>query len=224
MNKSNHSAIHMEGRRLNGLFAFLLFCTIAVTPARAQLQVALRTGLNMSDTKLRNLPQTTVGDLFSLNGQDGYFIGPVLHIPLPVTSLGIEVGALYDVRRTEINTKDISLKSIVIPANARFDIKLLSFLGAYLSAGPELSFNIGHTGFTWTDSQQIRNTFRVQSSSFGFNAGAGLRFSNMECGAVYHIPVGRTADLISLSETMNQIYEVRSATTNTWQIVLTWYF
>lgn len=218
-------SIHrFRGNRLKSVTTFLLFCLFAAVPARGQLAVGLRTGLNISQTTLSNLPQTTVGDLFSVDRLDGFFVGPLLRIPMPVSHLGLEVALLYDQHKTEINEKTINQQSLVVPVNGRFDVSVFDFLGAYVAAGPQLSFNVGREDFTWTDSQQMRNTFRIQSSSFGFNVGGGIRFDDLEAGVVYQIPLGRAADLISLSDTMDRIYEVRSATTNTWQIALTYYF
>lgn len=205
--------------------AFLLFCLFALQPVRGQVDFGVRAGLNMSETTLEGISHTTVGDLFKMERHDGYFIGPVLRVGLPVSCLGIDVAALYDVRKTEISGKQISMRSVVVPVNARLDLPLLRELfGVYLTAGPQLSFNIGHEGFSWTDVNSVQNTFRVQSSNFGFNAGAGVRVFQLEVGVIYHMPIGRTADLVSLSQTAQQIYEIRSANTNNWQINLAWYF
>lgn len=207
-----------------GLLAVILMLMMAATPATAQVDFGIKAGINMSETSIKDVPQTTFGQLFEIGKDDGFFVGPVLKLSLPIPHLGIDVGAYYDLRRTDINDKEINMQSIVVPANLRFDVSVLGVLGIYLAAGPQLSFSIGNEDYDWTDAQQVRNTFRVQASSFAFNLGGGIRISDLEVGAVYQIPVGRTADIISLADAAERIYEVRSATTNTWQLTLGWYF
>jgi len=202
----------------------LLFHLFILSPASAQVGFGIKTGINMSETTIKDVPQTTFGQLYEIGKNDGFFAGPFVKIPLPMPHLGIDVGAFYDLRRTEINGKDIKMSSVVVPANIRFDVSVLGAFGIYLAAGPQLTFAVGNEDYTWTDAQQMLNTFRVQASSFGFNLGGGIRIADIEVGAVYQIPVGRTADIISLTDAAERIYEVRSATTNNWQLTLGWYF
>ena len=206
------------------LFYFISFLSFSFSPASAQLAFGVKGGLNMCETSIKDVPQNTFGDLFDIGRHEGFFIGPILKIPLPMPHLGIDVAACYDLRRTKINGKDIDQQSIVVPANLRFDVSVLGTLGIYFATGPQLSFAVGNEDYTWTDTQQMRNTFRMQASSFAFNVGCGIRSANLEVGAVYQIPIGRTADVISLSNTVERIFEVRSATTNTWQMVFSVYF
>ena len=179
----------------------------------------------MSQTDVSSLSGTNLNELFHVARRDGFFAGPTLFISLPISGLGVDVSALYDMRKVEIDGKNINQQQVAVPANMRFDLDLLPGLfGAYFAAGPQVSFNIGHEGFSWTDREAVRHTFRLQSSTFAVNLGAGLKISKFDIGAVYQLPIGRTADLISIADTIDQAYEVSRSTSRTWQLMLAYRF
>ena len=133
--------------------------------------------------------------VFETSNKTGWFIGPSLKVSLPVPGLGVDIAALYDQKKSEINNETITQKSIIVPVNARFSFGVGSMASIYLAAGPQFGFNVGDDEFKWT-TNGVQNTFQLKKSAFSLNLGAGVTLmKHLEIGFAYNIGLGKTADV-----------------------------
>lgn len=192
------------------MFAALLF----VLPTSAQgVKFGVKGGINNTDMSFDE-------KVFNSSNRYGWFIGPTVKVTLPV--LGVDFSLLYDQKATEMNGETLEQKSVVVPVNLRTQFGLGSLVGLYLAAGPQFEFNVGQRNFSWTDRDQVRNTFQLKESNFSFNLGAGVYLlKNIEVGCTYNIAIGRTGDT-TFENAMRSTYDKSKA--KTWTIMGAIYF
>ena len=198
---------------------FTLVALVALTcfalPAQAQLKFGLKGGLNITDMSLNS-------DVFKASNRTGFFIGPTAKLTVPILGFGLDVSALYDQREAEIKGTDATLKqkAINIPINIRYDIGLGSLAAVYLAAGPQFGFNVGDKSKSFLNG----NTWKLKSSNFSINLGAGVMLlSHLQVGFNYNIVCGKTGDVTVLN-TITDTYESFRNRSNTWQISAAYYF
>lgn len=193
--------------RLSKMVAILMVavCAMIAMPAQAQLKFGVKGGLNLSKVSF------SASDLKGDN-RTGWFIGPMAEFTVPLIGVGADVAALYS--QTDLATKgydtDAALKTIEVPVNLKWSFGLGSLLGAYIAAGPQFGFNIGHkSGFL---------NYNLKKNNTTFNVGAGLKlFRHLQVGANYNFALSHTATLIDGTEEL----KIKN---NTWQVSLAYLF
>ena len=159
--------------------------------------------------------------VFDTSNKVGWFIGPSLKVSLPVPGLGVDIAALYDQKKSEVNNETITQKSIIVPVNARFSFGVGSAASIYLAAGPQFGFNVGDDEFKWT-TNGVENTFQLKKSAFSINLGAGVTLlKHLEIGFAYNIGLGKTAD-VTVEQASQEIKD--DTAPKSWQISAAYYF
>lgn len=201
-------------RRYGAAFLLLFMC---ILPTSAQLRFGLRGGMNIAKFSLKS-------EVFDADNRQGFFVGPTLRLDLPAGGLGADIAALYEAQQISISDHSFWRKNIIVPVNARLYITSSDVLAIYLAAGPQLAFNVGDDEVEWTKEETYRNTFKLKDSQFSFNLGGGFRINKFEVGLAYNIPVGRTGDLESIDQTIDEIYDASKLNSNAWRLSVTLYF
>lgn len=200
-------------------FSVLVMLTImSAVPAGAQgLSFGVKGGITSSSLKFDK-------DVFSSDNRVGWFVGPTIKIGLPLF-FGIDAAALYDQREVKINDENVKIKQVSIPINLRADFDLVSTVGVYAALGPQVSFNVGDTGFKWKERETYENTFQLKKSAFSMNFGAGvLLFKHLEVGAAYNMELGNTSDITWSMVTDKNTYKDDDSKLRAWRIHATYYF
>ena len=160
-------------------------------------------------------------NVFDTSNKLGWFIGPSLKVSLPVPGLGVDIAALYDQKKSEVNNETITQKSIIVPVNARYSFGVGSAASIYLAAGPQFGFNVGDDEFKWT-TNGVENTFQLKKSAFSINLGAGVTLlKHLEIGFAYNIGLGKTAD-VTVEQASQEIKD--DTAPKSWQISAAYYF
>ena len=166
-------------------------------------------------------------DVFDDSNRGGWFIGPTVAFSTLVPGLSIDVSALYDQRTLKVEGEKLDQKSIVIPANARMGASL-GFGSIFICGGPQLSFNVGASSYTWEDVKQEAKQFSLQDTKFSFNLGVGASIGGqLEVMVNYNIPIGRTGDFTwsELDEQLpKQTLKSAKSTANAWMWSASYYF
>lgn len=195
------------------LFAALM----TAVPAKAEVKFGLKGGLNLTTMSLDS-------KVFDNSNKAGFFIGPTVKFTLPIVGLGIDASALYDQRKSVVNSVtgneiDVKEQSIQIPINLRYGIGLGSTASIYFFAGPQFGFNVGDKTVTaavgeWT----------FKSSNVSGNVGLGLMLlGHLQVSANYNFGLGKTGELEEFSpSSVNVIKE--NGKMNAWQIAVAYYF
>ena len=102
-------------------------------PAQAQLfKLGLKGGMDF--TKL-DLNAESIKDV--KDNSNGFFIGPMAEVTLPIIGLGVD-GAVLFAQRGKNEWKQ---QGVEVPLNLKYTIGLGSMFGFYLAAGPDFFFN-----------------------------------------------------------------------------------
>lgn len=193
------------------IFALALVMVQAAS-AKKMYAFGLRGGANLTNMSFNTNPLTK-------ENQTGFFVGPTFKLSVPIIGLAADISALYDQRGGKIDEIDITQKSLVIPLNLRYDFSLMSTLGVFLKAGPQIAFNVGDKEFKWNES----NSYEMSKSNFSVNVGLGaMILDHLEISANYNIACGNTGNGV-----WGHIQDATKNFThknNSWQLGLAYYF
>lgn len=196
-------------------FALVVFLTAMTVSVQAQgIKFGLKGGLDIVNMSFNE-------KVFDTSNKVGWFIGPSLKVSLPVPGLGVDIAALYDQKKSEVNNETITQKSIIVPVNARYSIGVGSMASIYVAAGPQFGFNVGDDEFKWTK-DGMENTFQLKKSAFSINLGAGVTLmKHLEIGFAYNLGFGKTADVTAKQASQ----DIKDDTApKSWQISAAYYF
>ena len=171
---------------------------LPMSEADAQVKFGVKGGWNLSSLKLND-------DMFTSDNKNGFFIGPMMKVSLPLTGLGFDVSALYNQREAKMRyasdvagAGDISLrttikqKTIDVPVNLRYSIGLASMANVYFFGGPQWSINVGDENFKW-DSV---SSYSLKKNTLSFNIGAGLTFlQHIQASVNYNIEASKSGKM-----------------------------
>lgn len=191
---------------------FICLTALMALNADAQgnkLRFGLRGGLNLTEFSMKN-------SNFDTDNRMGFFVGPTVKFTLPVVGLGIDLSALYNHKESKLEEETIKQNTVDIPLNVRYSIGLGSLANIFLSAGPQIAFNLGDKEINLEEVSD----WRFKDSFFSVNVGGGLTISHLELSARYNIPIGNTSDA-RLPDTTEKILHAK---TNNWQVGLAYYF
>lgn len=204
----------------------LVAALCATAPARAQVKLGLKGGLNVTNMSLSS-------EVFDQSNQTGFFIGPVVKVTLPVVGLGIDGAILYDQRDAKLNVendksgmtdKSTSQRSINVPINLRYSFGLGDMAGLYLAAGPQFGYNVGTKNYSWGDAAN----YELKKSNFSVNVGVGVTLVNhLEIGATYNIACGKTGEINyfkAAQDILGTAYGQQNVRSNAWQVNVAYFF
>jgi len=161
----------------------------AVMPASAQgIAFGVKGGMNISKMSIDN-------DAVECESGVGFFIGPTLKIDF-LPFFGVQGSIFYEQANSKVDGEKIKRQSIIIPIDARVNLKLNETAGIYLATGPQFGFNVGDSEFQWNDTGTYKNTFEFKKSMFNWNFGIGAMLSKkFELGVVYSLGIAKTGEL-----------------------------
>lgn len=170
---------------------------LPMSEADAQVKFGVKGGWNLSSLKLND-------DMFTSDNKNGFFIGPMMKVSLPLTGLGFDVSALYNQREAKMRYADdvvggdlsrrttIKQKTIDVPVNLRYSIGLASMANVYFFGGPQWSINVGDENFKW-DSV---SSYSLKKNTLSFNIGAGLTFlQHIQASVNYNIEASKSGKM-----------------------------
>ena len=200
------------------IISMVVMAMFAVMPANAQgIAFGVKGGANITKMSIDN-------DAIECKSGVGFFIGPTLKIDF-LPFLGIQGSIFYEQANSKIEGEKIKRQSIIIPIDARVNLKLNEGAGIYLATGPQFGFNVGDSEFQWNDTGTYKNTFEFKKSMFNWNFGIGAMLSKkIEVGVVYSLGIAKTGELeaeIDKAKANNNELKPKSST---WQISATLFF
>lgn len=211
----------IQGRFIHRLYLTAMALFLTMSSFAQDIQIGAKGGFDLTSMEFSS------GDLDKSN-RAGFFIGPSMRIETPVMGLSVDVSALYDQRNIKVGTRTLTQESLVVPANARFGVSIGDLLGIFVSAGPQLSYNLGKSSFQWEDIDHYRKHFTFQETTLSINLGAGAKIGgNLEAGIYYNVPLGKTADFTwdtLASELQDLDMHTAKSKTNAWRISVSYYF
>lgn len=170
---------------------------LPMSEADAQVKFGVKGGWNLSSLKLND-------DMFTSDNKNGFFIGPMMKVSLPLTGLGFDIAALYNQREAKMRYADdvvggdlsrrttIKQKTIDVPVNLRYGIGLASMANVYFFGGPQWSINVGDENFKW-DSV---SSYTLKKNTLSFNIGAGLTFlQHIQASVNYNIEASKSGKM-----------------------------
>ena len=166
-------------------------------------------------------------DVFDKSNRAGFFIGPTFVISTMVPGLSLDISGLYNQRKLKVENESIDQQSILIPAHARYGASILDFGSIFLTAGPQLAFNVGPSKFYWEDAQNNGKQFALQdtkmSLDFGFGASVG---HHLEAIVYYNIPIGKTGDVTwnTVGKSTKNSLSSTKTTANSWMLSVAYIF
>lgn len=211
----------MRYRRIKIFTLLVMMAWLWAVPSLSQgVAFGVKGGIDVMKMEFDN-------DVFDDSNRGGWFIGPTVAFSTLVPGLSIDVSALYDQRTLKVEGEKLDQKSIVIPANARMGASL-GFGSIFICGGPQLSFNVGASSYTWEDVKQEAKQFSLQDTKFSFNLGVGASIGGqLEVMVNYNIPIGRTGDFTwsELDEQLSkQTLKSAKSTANAWMLSASYYF
>lgn len=196
---------------------------LPMSEADAQVKFGVKGGWNLSSLKLND-------DMFTSDNKNGFFIGPMMKVSLPLTGLGFDIAALYDQREAKMRYADdvigsdlsrrttIKQKTIDVPVNLRYSIGLASMANVYFFGGPQWSINVGDENFKW-DSV---SSYTLKKNTLSFNIGAGLTFlQHIQASVNYNIEASKSGKMEI--ERLDDGDWVKGSN-HTWQVSLGYWF
>lgn len=196
---------------------------LPMSEADAQVKFGVKGGWNLSSLKLND-------NMFTSDNKNGFFIGPMMKVSLPLTGLGFDIAALYDQREAKMRYADdvigsdlsrrttIKQKTIDVPVNLRYSIGLASMANVYFFGGPQWSINVGDENFKW-DSV---SSYTLKKNTLSFNIGAGLTFlQHIQASVNYNIEASKSGKMeIERSDDGDWV----KGRNHTWQVSLGYWF
>lgn len=192
------------------------------SPLFAQnVQFGLRGGVQLTEMSFS-------GDALRTNNRTGFCAGPVLRIKTPVAGFAIDVATLYDQRDLKVDGLLMKQKSLLVPANARLGASVFSLLGIFLTAGPQLSFNLGDDILHWTDEASNIKQYTLQNTTLSLNIGGGVTVGKHLEAAIYYImPLGKTGDFTwnrLTQQWQEEDWSHAKSRVDAWRFCVTYYF
>jgi len=171
------------------IITMVVMAMFAVMPANAQgIAFGVKGGVNITKMSIDN-------DAVECESGVGFFAGPTLKIDF-LPFLGVQGSIFYEQANSKVSGEKIKRQSIIVPIDARVNLKFNEESGIYLATGPQFGFNVGEDEFTWNESSSYKNTFQMKKSMFNWNFGIGAMLTKkFEVGVVYSLGIAKTGEL-----------------------------
>ena len=216
------------------LLAMTMMLWLCPGTAEAQLSYGVKGGLNLTSMKLNN-------ELLKASNRTGFFVGPTVRLKTG-KFISFDLSALYNERSFRISENftempevaasgegetvfdmeptSVKQRALDVPLNLR-----LKFGWVYLSAGPQLTFNLKDK-IDLTSSEWYKTTFRPKTSTFSVKFGAGVSIGHVEVGVTYNIACGNTGEITSQTvvDEVKENVKLMDSKQNVWQLMAAFYF
>ena len=201
------------------LMIMMLAATImSAQQAKAQVKFGVKAGLNVNSMSFDN-------KVFDTSNKDGFFLGPMIKLTVPITGLSFDAAALYNQARAKVGSSEsntekttVTQKTIDIPVNVRYGVGLAKVANIFLFAGPQWGINVGDKDFKWNDS----SSYSLKSSTLSINAGIGATIlDHLQVTANYNFGCTKSANATT---TVNGETIEGSSRNNSWKIALGYWF
>lgn len=201
------------------VFTFLLtVCLLVSAPAAAQFNWGIKAGMNF-DNKPSKLEDA--------KGKNGWFVGPMAKLTLPIVGLGVEANLIYSQKKSEIGGEGITRKSIDLPVYLRYEFSLPvvnKFLEPFIAVGPQWSWNLGDKDLDW-DLGNIKSEYKIKNSNMSLNLGLGaIIVDHIQLHVNYNLALGKTSEFTAIDTALGQTLDVIKSKTNTWQVSVAYIF
>ena len=204
--------------------ALIVMAWLMVMPLSAQgVAFGVKGGLEVVSMEFND-------DVFDKSNRAGFFVGPTFVISTALPGLAIDISGLYNERTLKVEGESVQQKSILIPAHVRYGASIMDFGGVFLTAGPQLSFNVGSSKFYWEDVNKNAKQFLLQDTKLAIDFGVGLSIGqHLEAIVYYSIPIGKTGDFTwnKVSKAANEASSAlnnTNTTANSWMLSATYIF
>ncbi len=185
----------------------------------AQVKFGVKAGLNVNSMSFDN-------KLFDTSNKEGFFIGPMIKLTVPIVGLSFDAAALYNQARAKVgyseesnNKTTLTQKTIDIPVNVRYGIGLAKVANIFLFAGPQWGINVGDKDFKWNDG----SSYSLKSSLFSVNVGLGTTIlDHLQITANYNIGCTKSSDGTMILDDGKRVEG--SSHSNSWKIALGYWF
>ena len=167
----------------------VVMAMFAVMPASAQgIAFGVKGGVNITKMSIDD-------EAVKSESGVGFFVGPTLKLDI-LPFFGVQGSIFYEQANSKVAGEKIKRQSVIVPIDARVNLKLNEEAGIYLTTGPQFGFNVGEDEFTWNESSSYKNTFQMKKSMFNWNFGIGAMLTKkIEVGAVYSLGISKTGEL-----------------------------
>jgi hypothetical protein len=222
------------------IFSILLvaICLFMAIPAQAQIKLGIKGGLNLSNADFSGLKSN-----FKTENMNGFFIGPMVDINIPIVGLGIDGALLYAEKGTKftntLTSQDVTnkQKTIEVPVNLKYSIGFGSMASVFLAAGPNFSFDINSDNLTddlldITNQTMSGNTPSIdrKKAEVSVNIGGGVKlFNHLQLGINYNLPLTDSAKKNFANGDLGELAGVIDGTsfktkTKIWQVSVAYLF
>lgn len=171
------------------LIVLIALFLLAGFSAQAGPKFGLKAGVNIAKASFDT-------DVFESDNLTGFQVGPMVEFTVPIVGIGFDAAVMYSqqgIKFKEEGEKEKTerMSTIFVPVNFKYKFSLVA-LGAYLTAGPYVSFNLSD-GF-----KGVKNEFETETFGAGLNFGLGIELlSKLQVGANYQL--GLTNDYSAIS-------------------------
>ena len=202
------------------ILLFLLLGFMGTMSMQAQtrtVRLGVKGGANLSDFSFKS-------DNFKSDNSLGFFVGPIIHVNLPSTGLGINVAALYNHHKVKVNdTETIKHQSLLVPLNLRYSLGLGGTTSFFVEAGPQIAFTLGDRSLKWRDNDLGDVDWRFNNSDLSANIGGGVVIGPVQLSVNYNLPFGKTGEFEWTRATEEKLLHATSKE-KTWQISAALFF
>lgn len=180
-----------------GILLFIIGL-VSINSAQAQIKLGIKGGLNISKVDVSNLESN-----IKLDNMNGFFVGPMIDINIPIIGLGVDGSLLYSEKGTKITNTDGGLnvtnkqRFIEIPLNLKYSIGLGSMASVFVAAGPSFAFNVKSDNIgndiiniSKKGTASIENAVDTKKAEVSMNIGGGVKLlRHLQIGVNYNMPL-----------------------------------
>lgn len=219
---------NLKTKTMKKFFGTLLTIALfAATPAAAQFDFGIKAGVNIAE-KPTNFSEVKA----AVQGNAGWYVGPMAKFTIPVIGLGFEANLLYSQISTEVNGNDVKGQYIDLPIYLRYELSIPAinkFVEPFIAIGPQWSWNIGEKNYNFKDltldnivnsGNDMLSEYTLKSSKLSLNFGLGVvLLDHFQIHANYNLALGNTSEYKTLDWNVAQgLSKVIKSRTNVWQV------
>lgn len=209
----------------------LTLCLLVAAPAYSQFNWGIKAGVNLAGE-----PSSLKETGFSREGKNGFFVGPMAKVIIPVLNIGLEGNLLYSQTGAELGGSSVKRHSLDLPIYLRYDFALPivnKFLEPFIAVGPQFSWLISGGDISGMNEiwDAASGTFmdsiyewEYKKSNLSLNLGAGATILNhIQLHINYNIALGDTGEW--KENALGQAWgHITGSKTNTWQVSAAYIF
>ena len=186
-----------------------VFSLMFISSVHANIRLGVKAGVNLANASFNT-------ESIHTSNFTGFQAGPILECTF--AGIGLDAAVLYSQQGLKFEYSEENLSALDIPVNLKFKFGLLDIVGAFLTAGPYVSFKLSGDNFL-VISENIHDTFKSRSFGAGINVGAGVELlKHLQVGVNYQISL--TDDY----KTLETSHLVLKGKTRIWSITAAYFF